>query len=193
MPTKFKESTKLETRKLSGFRCVWCRTSLGIDVHHIDQDGGNDIDNAIVVCPDCHRVFLHNESYTKKLIKQVRNAMYDTVKIGISLPEKVLGDVEVLNKKIEEQTATIDDIQHAVLGMNSQLKTIKTALDKGDINTASYNLNTLQSSATVANFAAYLIAGSSSPPKKCPICGYDITDPEADDCPQCHFPCNFEL
>jgi hypothetical protein len=192
-PPKFKESTKLEARKLSGFRCVWCKISLGIDVHHIDQEGDNDIDNAIVVCPGCHRIFLHNELYTKKFIKQVRDAWYDTVKSGIPLSEKVLGDVEVLNKKVEEHTATIEDIKKAVVGMSSQLKLINTALDKGDINTASKNLNSLQSSATFTNIATYVMAGSTAPPKNCPICGYKITDPNEIDCPKCHFPCNYDL
>jgi len=32
-----------------------CKNTRNLEVHHIRRDGGNGIDNAIVLCPGCHQ------------------------------------------------------------------------------------------------------------------------------------------
>jgi 5-methylcytosine-specific restriction endonuclease McrA len=53
----FPERVKLEAKKLAAFRCCMCHTRAGDEVHHITpraEGGTNDIDNAVLLCAQCH-------------------------------------------------------------------------------------------------------------------------------------------
>ena len=52
----FTEKTKLKCLLWSDRHCCICGKSRGLDieVHHVEANGGNHIDNAIPVCYDCH-------------------------------------------------------------------------------------------------------------------------------------------
>jgi len=56
MPPGFKESDKLKVLLWCNHHCCLCGKRCGTDIEiaHIDPNGGNDIDNAIPVCFECH-------------------------------------------------------------------------------------------------------------------------------------------
>ena len=66
-------------------------TAIAINVHHIDEDpGNNDPSNLIALCPKCHSAF-HRKIYSVeairfwKLMLQQLNAAYDRSTINLLL------------------------------------------------------------------------------------------------------------
>ena len=50
-----------------------CTRTRNLEVHHIRRDGGSGIDNAQVLCPDCHRkrqVMGHRVNHRFHLVKK---------------------------------------------------------------------------------------------------------------------------
>lgn len=56
----------------AGYRCAvpTCRTIITIDIHHIEEvstGGGNDVDNLLALCPNCHALY-HREKIARESI-----------------------------------------------------------------------------------------------------------------------------
>lgn len=86
MPPRFKEKDKVKILLWCGRHCSLCEKACGsdIEISHIDPEGGNDIDNAIPLCFDCHaRIGRYNEKhprgtkYRPKELKKLREQTYE--------------------------------------------------------------------------------------------------------------------
>ena len=82
----FTTDTKTKCLLWSDWHCCVCGKSCGLDieVHHIDQKGGKDLDNAIPVCYNCHAKLgrymtqhPRGTRYRLEEIKQRREQIYE--------------------------------------------------------------------------------------------------------------------
>jgi DNA gyrase/topoisomerase IV subunit A len=104
----FSESIKNKVKENSNFQCCKCQ-SMFIDVHHIvpeSEGGSNDIDNAVPLCPNCHRWYGGNSDLRKAIIS-MRNFHYENCK-----NQKL--DIELL-KKTHENLIDIQKTQQNIL------------------------------------------------------------------------------
>jgi hypothetical protein len=77
--TGFADAVILEARQRAHFRCCYCRERPGDEVHHLipRAEGGPDtIENAVLLCAQCHTVYGHNRDKRKQL-QQARDHWYD--------------------------------------------------------------------------------------------------------------------
>jgi hypothetical protein len=75
----FSESVKLQARHLAFFRCCYCLDRPGDEVHHLvpkEEGGSNTIDNAILLCAQCHTTYGHTRDKRKQL-QQARDHWYE--------------------------------------------------------------------------------------------------------------------
>lgn len=86
MPERFSEADKTEVLLWCDRHCCLCGKACGTDIEvaHIDSEGGNDIDNAIPLCYDCHaEIGRYNEEhprgnkYKPKELKSRREQIYE--------------------------------------------------------------------------------------------------------------------
>ncbi len=109
-------SPSLRTQLLTeaGYRCAvpTCRTTLAIDLHHIDQvkdDGGNEQSNLIALCPTCHRLY-HNGTIPKDAIRAWK-------KMLVSLSQKPIKIVDPI-----EEWSVSDDGENDIVSMGFTLE-----------------------------------------------------------------------
>lgn len=75
----FSEKVKLQVRRKSNFRCCICEMLFGGEVHHIipeSQGGPDTLDNAVLLCPNCHDSYGGNPE-KRKQIKQKRDHWWE--------------------------------------------------------------------------------------------------------------------
>ena len=86
MPPRFKEKDKIKILLWSDRHCCLCGKACGTDIEiaHIDPKGGNDLDNAIPLCYDCHSAIgKYNKEhprgtkYKPKELKKLREQIYE--------------------------------------------------------------------------------------------------------------------
>jgi len=86
MQKDFKEKEKIQRLLWCDRHCCLCEKACGIDIEfaHIDPNGGNNIDNAIPVCYDCHaQIGMYNSKHPRgikfrtKELKTRREQIYD--------------------------------------------------------------------------------------------------------------------
>lgn len=86
MRKDFKEKEKMQRLLWCDRHCCVCEKACGINIEfaHIDQEGGNNIDNAIPVCYECHALIsIYNEKhpvgnkFRHKELKSRREQIYD--------------------------------------------------------------------------------------------------------------------
>lgn len=86
MPPRFKEKDKIKILLWCDRHCCLCGKACGSDIEiaHIDPKGGNDIDNAIPLCYDCHaKIGKYNQEhprgakYRPKELKKLREQTYE--------------------------------------------------------------------------------------------------------------------
>ncbi len=66
----FSESVKVEARRLAFFRCCYCHDKQGDQVHHLlpqEEDGPGVLDNAILLCVQCHADYGHRADKRRQL------------------------------------------------------------------------------------------------------------------------------
>jgi diguanylate cyclase (GGDEF)-like protein len=87
--TDFPDSVKLEARKRAAFKCCYCRDRMGDDVHHLtpkEEGGQGIIDNAILLCAQCHRDYGDRRDKRQQL-RQARDDWYEIVARRYQSPE----------------------------------------------------------------------------------------------------------
>src|SRR4051812_17585777 len=75
----FSESVKLQARRLAFFRCCYCLERPGDEVHHLvpkEEGGPNTLDNAVLLCAQCHSTYGHTRDKRKQL-QQARDHWYE--------------------------------------------------------------------------------------------------------------------
>jgi HNH endonuclease len=105
--TDFLESVKVDARKRAAFKCCFCRDRMGDEVHHLvpkEQGGQGVLDNAILLCAQCHNDYGNNPLKQKQL-RQARDDWYEIVERRYSQTE-----IEQI-----EQLATKDDVDQIAI------------------------------------------------------------------------------
>jgi hypothetical protein len=186
MAMPFSEKIKLEAKRKAAFQCCICRqVVVGSEVHHItpEEYGGlSDLDNAALLCPNCHTAY-GNDPEKRKEIRHRRDWWYEQVEK--MYPPQGFGPG--IFQKLEEITKNLDGL--------SSLEEIKTlfkdlsneAIDKvtpANANaTASTLINTLVP--TTSGGSPYgLLISSGQEVLECPRCRWIITQ-QTTICPGC--------
>lgn len=97
---------KLRVLVEAGYRCAvpTCRTILTLDLHHIievNKDGGNEPDNLICLCPNCHALY-HRQKIPQEAIRMWKMVLislsnaFDKVQIDYLL---MLHNIEIESDK----------------------------------------------------------------------------------------------
>jgi hypothetical protein len=123
--TDFPESVKLEARKRAAFKCCYCRERMGDEVHHLvpkERDGQGVIDNAILLCAQCHTDYGNNPVKQRQL-RQARDDWHEIVARRYSKSE--INHIE--------QVATKDDIGQIVAELRQLTGFIEASLRTGKI------------------------------------------------------------
>lgn len=77
----FSEATKAQARRLAFFKCCYCHERPGDDVHHVlpkEEGGSAELDNAILLCVQCHADYGHRFEKRAQL-RQARDHWYEIV------------------------------------------------------------------------------------------------------------------
>jgi hypothetical protein len=86
-PPEFREDDKIKLLLWCDRHCCLCGKACGVDIEiaHLDQQGGNDIDNAMPLCYDCHAKTGHynpdqprGTKYKLKELRARRDQVYET-------------------------------------------------------------------------------------------------------------------
>jgi hypothetical protein len=144
----FSESIKLQARRLAGFRCCYCRERPGDDIHHLtpkEEGGLGTLDNAILLCVQCHADYGHRSDKSK----QLRQARDDWHEIVARRYAPVLGQIEAFNAltdNVEQMKMELRRLTETVISRFEQGTT-----DLGDVqNIASTMISTLSGSTSSA-------------------------------------------
>lgn len=108
MRKDFKEKEKIQRLLWCDRHCCLCEKACGIDIEfaHIDSKGGNNIDNAIPVCYECHsKIGMYNLKHPRgnkfriKEIKTRREQIYDkyTRHLIVSVPYIITNLIDPYN------------------------------------------------------------------------------------------------
>jgi hypothetical protein len=106
----FTPSVIKEARRRAAFKCAYCHSRGGDEVHHITPkaDGGtNDLDNAVFLCAQCH-TDLGSRAEKRKQITEARDWWYEKVEVMYS--RRALDDLETLESMVDS-IATKQDVK----------------------------------------------------------------------------------
>ncbi|HZT77387.1 MAG TPA: HNH endonuclease [Vicinamibacterales bacterium] len=172
----FSEAVKRDARRLAGFKCCYCRDRMGDEVHHLtpqEEGGSGDLDNAILLCAQCHTDYGHRKDKRAQL-RQARDVWYEIVKER--WPANTLAEVIGL-----EDLATKQDLAGIERRLTDVFGSFVAGLSTGAvsssqaINVASTMINSISPS---PSFTAIGL------PPACHSCG-SIRPLGAIFCPQC--------
>jgi len=104
---EFPQPIKKQAREKAGFRCCLCHEVLTFDVHHIDPDKGNDFDNAVALCCNCHRIY-GGDPKNRPLIIQARNWWYEHVAITHDYRKEEMNIIRRLEDKMDKVASQTD-------------------------------------------------------------------------------------
>jgi len=146
--TDFPESVKLEARKRAAFKCCYCRERMGDEVHHLEPEelgGQGEIENAILLCAQCHNDYGSNPLKRKQL-RQARDDWYEIVASRYSRAE-----IDQI-----EQFATKKDIGQIAVELRRLTGIIEASLRTGAISSldAVNVVSTMTSLAAPSRFMA---------------------------------------
>jgi len=114
----FSESIKLDVKRKAAFRCCRCQ-ELGPQVHHIiptEFGGGDEVDNAAPLCPNCHDFFGPNPNKRKE-IRQMRDWWYEQVE-KMYPGEGILEKLEKIDAKLEgirDGLSSVDELKQSLM------------------------------------------------------------------------------
>jgi hypothetical protein len=97
----FSEQLKLKVRKKAHMTCCLCKSSIGVEVHHIvpqSEKGADTEANAAPLCPTCHETYGDNPK-KRKLICESRDLWYEICQSRFSSTDKHLEDIKGMLKK----------------------------------------------------------------------------------------------
>jgi hypothetical protein len=130
MRENFNKKEKIQRLLWCNRHCCLCEKECGIDIEfaHIIQDGGNDIDNAIVVCSNCHiKIGAYNKkhpkgtSYKTNELKAMREYIYDkyTRHLIAPIPFYITKYLDRANPKLGERK--YPDVSFEIINTSSYL------------------------------------------------------------------------
>ena len=188
----FPEKVKTEARMKAHFKCVVCRATPFVDVHHIipeGEGGPNTLDNAAPLCAGCHDLYGNNPDKRKQL-RQMRDQWYEICEIRYSdsdirfymdklekIDQGLCKIDKAMNEKEDSQTQILQGIQ---TGLSELMKrageSIRTAPTFDVVSSTSGYVGTALSMAGTVHVHArcaycqtqFAMKLDTSP---CPVCG----------------------
>lgn len=210
-PPKIKE----KARRAAAFKCCLCHEKPCFHTHHLDPKKGNDFENAVPLCVECHDLY-GNDSYKRKFVQQARDFWYEYVEKTyparskeLELNQKIFEKLDELESKSISKEDMIKEIIPKITDvMSKSVHDLLVFVEKEDYNRVIQAMSSLLSSATYTSGQLYVISSihdnaNAHKPKElnklipagsvwfkfnCPKCGNAITDPsisKGDICPHC--------
>jgi hypothetical protein len=205
---KIKEEVKYKSR----YMCVFCKQLGPLDVHHVIsqcENGSDDIDNAVCLCPTHHRQYGDNPAFYEYLSNE-RDKWYvycekflhdaDDIKNRFDSLEKRYSEIQGQIKKEEE--LKVDVLRKIMMKtydtIISNLNEEKKKLEKKNLTLADIaSISVAASSATATSGTINAIAASSISPEIkssapysslsiCPNCKHVILE-DLVECPFCKY------
>ena len=182
----FSDAIKEEARRLAGFWCCYCRRRMGDDVHHIDpkEEGGEGVlDNAILLCAQCHRDYGDRRD-KRQTLRQARTYAYE-----LAEEERRNSPNTVAMLAVVQELATKNDVQALMAQVTSLTDNLKAGLMVGTTtapvraNIASTMINSITPHPVLTGFAP----GTWAKGVLATLCGgcKIALPPNAAFCPQC--------
>jgi hypothetical protein len=180
----FTESVKAQARKLADFRCCYCH-DMGDHVHHLvpkEEGGSGTLDNAILLCVQCHDRYGHRSDKQKQL-EQARDAWYEIVK------DRQRPEDSVLLERLQE-LATKRDLKEISFQLHGLFDKMMLSINAGSTspqqaaNVASIMVTSTSASASMS--ASPSIGVDAEVTRQCAECGKTFEPDGAEVfCPNC--------
>jgi hypothetical protein len=126
----FPESVKRKARELAFFKCCYCHDRQGHEVHHVvpkEEGGQGMLDNAILLCVQCHSDYGHRPDKRQQL-RQARDHWYE-------IAAKRYGSPALEQIALLEDLATKNDITALRQQMTGMFDTLMNRWQRGSTST----------------------------------------------------------
>ncbi len=123
----FSKKIKDEVKRKAYYQCCICRNYRFVDVHHIvplKEEGTDDIDNAVSLCPNCHRDY-GNDPEKRDTIKKMRDIWYERCEKREMNPA-----MEAFSKKLDDILTEIKKVKANQAGYRLRFQEMKDLVSK---------------------------------------------------------------